>query len=74
MRATDEKLGALERLANASIPLPWRALVEGRDFPEGGDSFIQTGVKELQSLGTRKIRGSLRLSGLSALLSRTVGQ
>lgn len=43
MRLTDDQLDELEALAASSIPLPWTSQVEGRDFPEGGDSLIRTG-------------------------------
>lgn len=39
---TDETLVELERLSAMCDPVPWVAVVEGRD-QESGDSFIQTG-------------------------------
>ena len=43
MAISDEDLRNLERLLDSSIAVPWRAVIEGRDQPLGGESFIQTG-------------------------------
>jgi len=45
MQLTEQQLDELERLAAASLPPPWESLIEGRDFREGGASFIQTGIE-----------------------------
>ncbi|GAA0976043.1 hypothetical protein GCM10009555_035030 [Acrocarpospora macrocephala] len=40
---TDAELELVRSLGDAGSPLPWRAMVEGRDHPEGGGSFIMIG-------------------------------
>jgi hypothetical protein len=42
---SDDTLSYLEQLSDRCSPVPWVAVVEGRDM-ESGDSFIQTGVGE----------------------------
>ena len=39
---TDEELDRIEARANASLPAPWEAFVEGRNH-WSGDDFIRTG-------------------------------
>ena len=39
---TDEELDRIAARADASLPAPWQAFVEGRDH-YGGDDFIRTG-------------------------------
>lgn len=40
---TDDELLIIEDRVRATTPGPWTAMVEGRDHPLGGDSFIMTG-------------------------------
>ena len=41
---TKEYLDEVRRRSEAATPGPWIPLVEGRDFPLGGDSFIGRGM------------------------------
>lgn len=43
---TEEELENIKKRINSATPGPWKAQVEGRDFPLGGDTFIMTGEGE----------------------------
>jgi len=45
MPIADEQLEKLKLLSDSCIAPPWTSIVEGRDQPLGGDSFIRSGVE-----------------------------